>query len=565
MEEVYFYKREFEVFRHCCLLCYHSFFFTMKMQRKFGDFMCQWLDSSCLWTVWKLFGSNMETIHWNYQTSTENTTNESQYCDDSYVLEDYTQRIIISVVLCIVILVGTIGNSLVILSVFFCRKLRSSTNWFVVNLAIADLLTCLFLPFNVVAMLSKDGWPIAHWTCTMTAAVTLTCPGASIMTLALIAFNRWYLLTKSRDSFYRLYTKRNISLMVLLSWMYPFLLVILPPLCSLGKLGYSCNYKVCQQDTTIENSEYYSLIAGVCVIIPVFIVILVIYILIYIFVRDHNKVLQKSTVRNSMEISSAWTDKHDYRLNTGMSYKPDGDASPVEQGSTPASEKPDQGTNSDPKVSEEVNGNQEVAPASDNFHGINTDGDSSQSRTEEGNTTSNKDTSSGEVANIESVDTTSKSKSVRIEEPNAMDSPGKSVVKTSRHHINVTKRLSIVVLAFFICYVPFGVCVMVPKSDPAIPWTNLLVTINSCMNPIIYAWTMPIFREVMGLIVRCRIRDIPEPVGFIRTLKNRQWNYEFLKDGFVCILTKVTHMFYRFSRSFLNIGSNLSLLTSVSS
>ena len=89
----------------------------------------------------------------------------------------------------------------------------------------------------------------------------------------------------------------------------------------------------------------------------------------------------------------------------------------------------------------------------------------------------------------------------------------------NRHHVIVTRRLSIVVLAFFICLVPFGVSVGIPQSDPGIPWTGLLVTFNSCINPLIYARTMPMFREVMGCIVQCRIRDIPGPIACIRRRK----------------------------------------------
>ena len=96
-------------------------------------------------------------------------------------------------------------------------------------------------------------------------------------------------------------------------------------------------------------------------------------------------------------------------------------------------------------------------------------------------------------------------------------SPNKSAPsQLNRHHVTVTKKLAIVVLAFLICLLPFGISVAVPPSDPGIPWTGLMVTFNSCVNPIIYARTMPVFREVMGCIIRCRFRSIPDPIDCIR-------------------------------------------------
>ncbi|XP_011665468.2 uncharacterized protein LOC584479 [Strongylocentrotus purpuratus] len=89
----------------------------------------------------------------------------------------------------------------------------------------------------------------------------------------------------------------------------------------------------------------------------------------------------------------------------------------------------------------------------------------------------------------------------------------------NKYNVTVTKRLAIVVLAFIICLLPFGVSVVVPPSDPGVPWTGLMLTINSCVNPLIYARTMPEFRKVMLAIIRCRLKDITEPIACIRRFR----------------------------------------------
>ena len=75
---------------------------------------------------------------------------------------------------------------------------------------------------------------------------------------------------------------------MIFAWVYPFVLTIVPHFAKLGRIGYSAKYKMCTHDNLLPTSEFYSLIAGVGVIIPVFIAIVIIYIRIYLFVSRHN-------------------------------------------------------------------------------------------------------------------------------------------------------------------------------------------------------------------------------------------------------------------------------------
>ena len=72
----------------------------------------------------------------------------------------YGERVFGAIIVIIVSVVGIFGNSMIILSVIISKKLRTSTNAFVVNLGVADLLTCLFLPWFAVALLGQNGWAL---------------------------------------------------------------------------------------------------------------------------------------------------------------------------------------------------------------------------------------------------------------------------------------------------------------------------------------------------------------------------------------------------------------------
>ncbi|XP_038045062.1 allatostatin-A receptor-like [Patiria miniata] len=158
----------------------------------------------------------------------------------------YDIRIVAAIIITVAIL-GTIGNSFVIIVVALSKKLRTTTNVFVVNLAVADVLTCLFLPWQAVAIVGGDDWPIprARFACTAASFVILVTIGCSMNNLALIAINRWVGITKSRSTTRRIYTARKLALMVIVSWAIPLGCALTPVLTDFGELGYEKLYNLC--------------------------------------------------------------------------------------------------------------------------------------------------------------------------------------------------------------------------------------------------------------------------------------------------------------------------------
>ncbi|XP_038044298.1 allatostatin-A receptor-like [Patiria miniata] len=156
-------------------------------------------------------------------------------------------------------ILGTVGNCFVVAAVVLSKKLRTTTNVFVVNLAVADILTSLFVPWQAVGLLGGEEWPIpgASWVCAMAAFVIVVTFGCSINSLALIAVNRWVGITKSRVTTRRIYTARKLALMVIFSWAIPLGCALLPVLTDFGELGYEKLYSSCTW--VIEESVYYSI------------------------------------------------------------------------------------------------------------------------------------------------------------------------------------------------------------------------------------------------------------------------------------------------------------------
>lgn len=220
----------------------------------------------------------------------EDLTTSPQTEPDEYELVDPTQRLILSILTSIVSVIGIPGNLLVIVAVVFSRKLQTKTNAFVVNLAMSDLSTCLVLPFTSLALLS-DVWPLSDVVCIIVGAVILIGLWSSVVNLALIAFNRYYMITRPRSSYDRLFSRSKLIIMLFLAWVIPILVIVVPPIFGVGGIGFSMRYKVCTTISTNEYSDLYAILMSILVQVPCLVIIVVCYIKIYRYIALKNREL----------------------------------------------------------------------------------------------------------------------------------------------------------------------------------------------------------------------------------------------------------------------------------
>ncbi|KAM6976414.1 neuropeptide Y receptor Y7 [Aplochiton taeniatus] len=91
----------------------------------------------------------------------------------------------------LIILLGLIGNALVIYIIIRYRNMRTVTNFFIANLALADLLVdTLCLPFTLVYTL-LDEWKFGAVLCHMVPFAQALSVHVSILTLTVIALERY--------------------------------------------------------------------------------------------------------------------------------------------------------------------------------------------------------------------------------------------------------------------------------------------------------------------------------------------------------------------------------------
>ncbi|XP_046667476.1 growth hormone secretagogue receptor type 1-like isoform X2 [Homalodisca vitripennis] len=149
-------------------------------------------------------------------TTPSNATNGSDF--ESPVFPAYIRTT--SIIFCVIILgIGVIGNVMVPLVILKSKDMRNSTNIFLMNLSIADLMVLLVCtPTVLVEVNSKpETWVLGKEMCKAVPFVELTVAHASVLTILAISFERYYAICEPLKAGY-VCTKARAMVICLLAW-----------------------------------------------------------------------------------------------------------------------------------------------------------------------------------------------------------------------------------------------------------------------------------------------------------------------------------------------------------
>ncbi|XP_015461578.3 C3a anaphylatoxin chemotactic receptor [Astyanax mexicanus] len=136
------------------------------------------------------YSDNFTTDDYNY--TWENLTDyDVSFHEDN----NHPFRVVSLVFYCLTCALGVPGNILVVWIAGLKMKRTVNTTWFL-NLAIADLLCCLSIPFTVADILMKNHWPYGNVMCRVLPAVIVLNMFASVFTLNLIGLDRFVQVVK---------------------------------------------------------------------------------------------------------------------------------------------------------------------------------------------------------------------------------------------------------------------------------------------------------------------------------------------------------------------------------
>ena len=145
--------------------------------------------------------------------------------EDNSVL---VRSIIVGAILGCVDVFAAIGNLLVIASVATNKRLRTITNYYVMSLAVADLLvSCLVMPLSIVVELTGV-WSFGQAVCDMWVSCDVLLCTASILNLCCISLDRYFAITKPL-AYSTKRSKRLALSMIGVVWLAAFIITF-PPL-----------------------------------------------------------------------------------------------------------------------------------------------------------------------------------------------------------------------------------------------------------------------------------------------------------------------------------------------
>ncbi|XP_014242111.1 growth hormone secretagogue receptor type 1-like isoform X1 [Cimex lectularius] len=165
-------------------------------------------------------GDQNETVDYLFNQNLSTNLTHFEATDPTPVFPAYIRTV--SMVLCTVILgIGVVGNVMVPLVIIKTKDMRNSTNIFLMNLSIADLMVLLICTPTVLVEVNSqpETWVLGEHMCKAVPFVELTVAHASVLTILAISFERYYAICEPLRAGY-VCTKTRAMLICLLAWAF---------------------------------------------------------------------------------------------------------------------------------------------------------------------------------------------------------------------------------------------------------------------------------------------------------------------------------------------------------
>ncbi|RVE56676.1 hypothetical protein OJAV_G00223010 [Oryzias javanicus] len=114
-------------------------------------------------------------------------------------------------------LVSILGNALVCLVIHRSRRTQSTTNYFVVSMACADLLMSLGCAPFVLLQVASGRWPLSAAACKLVRYMQHLCPGVQVYVLLSISVDRFYTIVYPLS--FKV-SREKAKKMILASWLF---------------------------------------------------------------------------------------------------------------------------------------------------------------------------------------------------------------------------------------------------------------------------------------------------------------------------------------------------------
>ena len=187
-------------------------------------------------------------------------------------------------------ILALLGNILVCISVYRNTRLRTTTNLYIIALAVSDLLSAIFVMPLSTGVLITGRWPYGETLCHISGFFAIFVAYVSPVTMGLTAFNRFVRICKTEQHYERFFSQRKSRILVAVVWMFVALyLLVMSSLPGLQESRFLSGYALCGivHLSKVGGIIHYFIVVGLFFILPLAVTIFS-YRKVYKKIREHN-------------------------------------------------------------------------------------------------------------------------------------------------------------------------------------------------------------------------------------------------------------------------------------
>ncbi|XP_072180593.1 melatonin receptor type 1C-like [Diadema setosum] len=203
----------------------------------------------------------------------------------------YRSAVILSTFTVTTAVIGIVENLAIFLAFAMSRKLQTATNIFLINLSISQTVICFLWIFWAAMYLKDKKWLRSDATCQVLYALSPIATSCMSLTIMVIALNRYVLITKSKEMYSRVFSRRNVGCILVFCWFFPTVTLVIPQV-SYHIVEYDMSIQSCNSDHPTKKAL--GLFRAIFVTIT-FLVTLCSYCKIFRHVRQSTRSLESSS------------------------------------------------------------------------------------------------------------------------------------------------------------------------------------------------------------------------------------------------------------------------------
>ena len=215
--------------------------------------------------------------------------------------------------------ISLLGNILVCISVYRNTRLRTSTNLYIVALAISDLLSAIFVMPFAAGVLISGKWPFGRVVCQMIAFFGPYLLYVSPVTMAFTAVNRYVRICRSNQEYKRFFSPWKSFISLASSWILIACYILITRFTGLQGVYFEPGYAVClnQHLNKLATIIHYVFVLGLFFILTLVLTIFS-YRMVLRKIQEHNAVLARSIENQEVHFASVTT--HEIRISRSLFF-----------------------------------------------------------------------------------------------------------------------------------------------------------------------------------------------------------------------------------------------------